>query len=121
MPAFSALSENPLSVSEISLPAPVNLTGVSSTGAIGDVTLPNASARLVGVAATGAVDSEDIVVHGSASVYPTGIRAFGYVGQIRIWGKLQPDVAASYSEITGSSQTWEETTPAVAKTWDNVA
>ena len=84
----------------------VPVTGVSSTGAVGQITfVQNVDALVTGVFATGSVGS--VTTAASASVIVTGVSATGRVGQAVVWGRIVPDPDTNWSGIDpGTGTVW---------------
>jgi hypothetical protein len=74
----------------------------------------------VGVAGTGAVGTTAVTI--SVNAYPLGVTAYGYAGQVMIWGDIVPSQNPSWNAITPSeSPGWTVISPATSSSWTPIA
>ena len=105
MLGFNAISE----VSIAELPGafvPIE-NGLSSTSALGSITIDaSGAANATGVSATLALD-EGFSVTGTASISLTGFSATLSLADVLIWGKVVPGVTTTYASVsTSNTPTW---------------
>ena len=125
---------------EIKVHITVNLTGVSSTGQVGNTfetqngavgTTAVGSPTIVqgqgidvsvtGVSSTGTVHNE-VAVIGDANITLTGVSTSSFVGSVIVWGNIIPVPGTSWSDVSVSTDNeWSDVTPNPDNTWTDVA
>ena len=115
MLGFNAISE----VSIAELPgAFVPVDGLSSTSALGSITIEaTGAANAAGQALTLALD-DGFSVTGTASISLTGISATLSLADVLVWGKVVPGVTTTYANVsTSNTPTWTTVTTGASQTW----
>ena len=116
-------------ISEVAIADQPGVTLFLDNQNLGSTTAINA----VGIESTGAVsvDSQNLAmtmtlggnftVAGSAVLSVTGFSTTLSLGDVLIWGEIQPGITTNYTNITtGASQTWTEISTGASQTWTEI-
>ncbi len=100
---------------------PLPVTGISSTGAVGNVSVSAAANVLVtGISSTGAVGN--VSVSAAANVAVSGLSATMSSGKATIaWQPITPSQSPVWTQITGPAASWQEITPNQVPNWVEIA
>ncbi len=97
---FAGLADDVNSTIDVTTGVSISATGLSATGAVGDVTVAaGAIVSVTGVTATGGAGSVSVIGSGDISV--TGVAAIGSSGTVSVVQGVGPSVAVSSPRLQG--------------------
>lgn len=76
----------------------VDVTGLSATGAVGDVNVPQATINAVGLEANANLGSIEVFLPDIA-VFVTGVSSTGNIGKTTMWGLVNTSQTPNWQEI----------------------
>ena len=112
-------------VQAVTVTADANLfpTGEDATGEVGTPTISgDANVPETGLAATSGVGTVSITGDANVSLTGTNLVATGRLGNVFVWGEIDPNQSPSWTAATPSqSPGWSEITPSQSPGWEDIA
>lgn len=84
-------------VGTVSVDIGVELTGVSATGYVGTVLVPQDTVYVTGVQGLGQIGTVSVVAN--CNVFVSGVEAVGTTGSVFVWGEVVPPSASGWTPI----------------------